>query len=373
VARNDDRRRQVRAGLLGTKSNCCKQPQVLLLESSRTKLGRQSHESRSPSALRGCPSSPPHRMQRISLHRAAAPESPEEFSWNVKVSPGQQLVQAGDQHAELLYPDGTTAMLISAEAAHDATGKAVPTTLGVKGNVVTLTIKHRNGGFVYPVAAGQAFEVGASSVTVTPPPPPPPEQQEEEESAEGLWPPYEAPAPNADPRQHPLWTMRWKRGSRWEAPAPTYDKKSGDAIHAFFAEDYSNAGEDKWRVWVSAQYLKRQFTSLTWTIQRKGLPNCQGTIGRGFGGIPYLSGGRIDDKGWFGPEIVEYKSGEHLSIFASSGTRTIPSSTMNRTGNVGPSRLGHMRPVALSRSKDRGIQTDMTFVQTSTAMVFCSK
>jgi hypothetical protein len=260
----------------------------------------------------------------LNFQSIRSPASPEEFAWTIKVWPGQELVSASAQHAELLYPDGTTAMLISAEAAHDATGKAVPTSLRVQGSVVTLTVGHRSAPFIYPVAAGQAFEVGASSVTVRPPPPPPPAQQQEEEAEEGPQPPYEAPAPNADPRDHPRWTLRRKPGPRWVTPAPTFNRQTGDSIHAFFGEDYSAAGEDKWRVWVTGQYIKKQFTSFTWTIQRKGLPNCQGTIGKGLGGIPYIPGGQIDNKGWFGPEIVERKSGAHLGIYCQYRYKSYP-------------------------------------------------
>jgi hypothetical protein len=66
-------------------------------------------------------------------------------------------------------------MMIRAESARDATGKAVPTSLAVVApNIVELTVAHKGGGFIYPVSAGPAFEVGYSSVVVTVPPPPVP-------------------------------------------------------------------------------------------------------------------------------------------------------------------------------------------------------
>jgi hypothetical protein len=102
---------------------------------------------------------------------------PEEFSWQVSLYPEQTLTKIDSQNAAVIYSDGTVAMSISAEAAHDATGAYVATTLSVVGNVVTLKVSHRLLGVVYPVLAGPTFEVGYSTVEVIIPPPPshPPE------------------------------------------------------------------------------------------------------------------------------------------------------------------------------------------------------
>jgi len=63
-------------------------------------------------------------------------------------------------------------MLIVAEPARDAVGHAVPTWVSVDKNVVTLTVDHAGGSYVYPVIAGTAFEVGYIQLTFTLPPPP---------------------------------------------------------------------------------------------------------------------------------------------------------------------------------------------------------
>lgn len=132
------------------------------------------------------------------------PNSPEEESWEIEVLPGERLeAQEGGQTAELLFHE-TDMMLISAMPAHDAVGHTVPTHLSVIApNIVTLTVEHRKGSYVYPIIAGPSFEVGYSNVTVTVPP----VYEEEEEvqrAAKGI-PVREvigAPEPDAAPEKN---------------------------------------------------------------------------------------------------------------------------------------------------------------------------
>lgn len=106
------------------------------------------------------------------------PADPEEYQWEVHLHPGQELHQIDDQNAAIYFEDETVMGVLSAAPARDARGTAVPTSLSVSaGNVVTLTVHHRDGDpandgvpFVYPVTEGSAFEVGYSSVTVVEPP-----------------------------------------------------------------------------------------------------------------------------------------------------------------------------------------------------------
>lgn len=48
--------------------------------------------------------------------------------------------------------------MITAEQAHDATGKEVPTSLEVSGSVLTLKVEFHQGHFVYPILAGAGWE-----------------------------------------------------------------------------------------------------------------------------------------------------------------------------------------------------------------------
>jgi hypothetical protein len=102
---------------------------------------------------------------------------PEQFSWRVELWPGQELRPIDEATAGVYYEDGTVAMVISAELAHDANGAAVPTDISVsEGEVVTLTVHHRAGNpaaagasFTYPVSVGAGWEGGFSTVIVTGP------------------------------------------------------------------------------------------------------------------------------------------------------------------------------------------------------------
>jgi 6-bladed beta-propeller/NHL repeat len=126
-----------------------------------------------------------------SIRDAAASET---YEWSVKLPSDQHLVQANPEQLEVKWSNGETAFLITAEPAHDATGKAVPTTLSVTGlSSFAINVSHRNGGYVYPVAAGQSYETGYATVTVYFPE----ESAEEEEALEPMTPEEEADL-NAD-------------------------------------------------------------------------------------------------------------------------------------------------------------------------------
>ncbi|HWC49103.1 MAG TPA: NHL repeat-containing protein [Solirubrobacterales bacterium] len=84
--------------------------------------------------------------------------SPEKYSWNVHLYEGQKLHLIDSHYAEVLYESGKRSFLITAEQAHDATGKEVPTSLEVSGNVLTLTVEFHKGTFVYPILAGAGWE-----------------------------------------------------------------------------------------------------------------------------------------------------------------------------------------------------------------------
>lgn len=119
------------------------------------------------------------------------PSDPEEFSWEVQLGPGQTLEQVDDQHAEVYYEyEYHPSYGITAEAAHDAEGHAVPTSLVVSGgNVITLVVHHRDGNpaaggapFAYPVSAGSAFKITEGTVIVDGPP----DEQELREARERI-------------------------------------------------------------------------------------------------------------------------------------------------------------------------------------------
>jgi hypothetical protein len=102
---------------------------------------------------------------------------PEEYSWEVQLEDAQELQQLDSQRVQVYY-EGHPAMTISAEAAHDATGENVPTTLeATGGDIITLIVHHRAGNpiaggapFDYPVLAGPGFESRYQPAIVQMPP-----------------------------------------------------------------------------------------------------------------------------------------------------------------------------------------------------------
>lgn len=121
----------------------------------------------------------------MSFQAIQGPSDPEEFSWEVELGPEQRLEQIDEHFAAVLWENDVQAFGITAVAAHDANGAAVPTSLSVSGeNVITLTVHHRAGNpaaggasFLYPIVAGVGWEGGFRTVTVILPPgefPPPP-------------------------------------------------------------------------------------------------------------------------------------------------------------------------------------------------------
>jgi hypothetical protein len=108
------------------------------------------------------------------------PADPEEFSWEVKLEEDEELRQVDDRHAGVYWKDDETlAMQITAQAAHDADGATVPTTIAVtQPNVITLTVHHRAGNpaaggapFDYPISAGVGWEGGFQTHEAVMPPP----------------------------------------------------------------------------------------------------------------------------------------------------------------------------------------------------------
>jgi hypothetical protein len=75
--------------------------------------------------------------------------APEEYSWRVNLAPGETLVQVSETEAEITRPLGEEA--VRAPEAYDLHGTSVPTSLAVNGDVVTLTVHHREATYVYPV------------------------------------------------------------------------------------------------------------------------------------------------------------------------------------------------------------------------------
>ncbi len=115
-----------------------------------------------------------------SIRAAFAPET---FSWKVTLGPEQVLKSVDSQHAEVAYEDGHEAYLITAGLASDAVGNTVPTSLSVsESDILTLTVKHHEGTYIYPVVAGAGWEGGFTTQVVEGPM----DQQEVKEEEERI-------------------------------------------------------------------------------------------------------------------------------------------------------------------------------------------
>lgn len=103
------------------------------------------------------------------------PSDPEDYSWEVELAEDQGMELVGEAKIDVFYLEGhVLAFSISAEAAHDANGASVPTSLSVAAaNVFTLTVHHRAGNpaaggapFAYPVTAGAGFQNGSQPAVI---------------------------------------------------------------------------------------------------------------------------------------------------------------------------------------------------------------
>jgi hypothetical protein len=89
--------------------------------------------------------------------------APGEYSWRVELGAGETLTQVSPTEAEIARPPVWEA--VHAPLAYDAHGTPVPTTLAVSdGDVITLTVHHREGAFVYPVSTKTPEELDTAEI-----------------------------------------------------------------------------------------------------------------------------------------------------------------------------------------------------------------
>jgi tripartite motif-containing protein 71 len=102
----------------------------------------------------------------LTFHNIRDSAAPEEYSWEVQLLPGQYMQLVDPHDVQVFFASGHPAFAIQAQPASDAIGAAVPLSLAVKGNVVTETVAHRSGQFVYPVVDGVGWEGGFISTEI---------------------------------------------------------------------------------------------------------------------------------------------------------------------------------------------------------------
>jgi hypothetical protein len=268
--------------------------------------------------------------------------SPEKYSWRVKLEGGETLRLANPQQAEVLFASGHLAYLITAEAASDATGATVPTSLEVSGNILTLKVEFHSGNYVYPIVAGQGWEGGYPVPYLIEGPEDELEEWEREQrelqeelsaieaaagsELDGPEPPPVLPEPPYSNRQEDALLLFGKLSDD-VAPAPVpagpqypkgshvtflYRSKCGGECRWFKARVYNAAivtgPENKWSEWENGTQVHADIVS-----------------GRISGNLPgWVPGNSYEvifqgttwNCGWFGPHYVHVNSGEHLSAYA---------------------------------------------------------
>lgn len=234
----------------------------------------------------------------MTFQNIRAGSAPEVYSWKVQLHENQELKEIDEQHAGVFYPDGTLALTVNTEIAHDATGKEVPTSLGVEGNnVLNLTVEHQNSGFVYPVTAGPTWQTGYETIIV---PGPPTKQEEEEEQAalerslreSAIYAWISAPEPTG-------------KGDESDASAssvPTYRQR----YHFEQCEEHTwpVPGCSVWEQEIKG-FFYYNYRYAWWKKDQQG-PQCPHDTGPGYD---------IDTEfcGWAGPNHQKYGGGYHIT------------------------------------------------------------
>ncbi len=94
--------------------------------------------------------------------------SPEELSYALSLPVGARLVQDGDgSGGVMVVEEGVPVLRVPAPRAFDAAGRAVPVSVGVSGDVVTLTVVRQPGAVLYPVEVDPEFNVVTQSQFAT--------------------------------------------------------------------------------------------------------------------------------------------------------------------------------------------------------------
>ncbi|MGN6274862.1 MAG: hypothetical protein ACTHNP_02900 [Solirubrobacterales bacterium] len=187
--------------------------------------------------------------------------SPEKYSWNVHLYEGQTLQLANSSQAEVFNKSGKLGFLITAEKAHDATGKEVPTSLEVNGSVLTLKVEFHSEAFVYPIIAGQGWETAYTVPVMVEEPEDEleiKERQEQERSGEKE--PASGPATLLSQpvtQEEAEWMLRAGHPENANVEAPPYPSSGGASasnVRTFFVkrqEVCQEGGCDNWHFWIA--------------------------------------------------------------------------------------------------------------------------
>jgi len=235
----------------------------------------------------------------MTFQEIRAATSPEEYSWEVELASGQKLLALDSQTVELQYGDGSRAMTISAETAHDATGTAVPTTLSLSaGRIITLTVAHHSGTFVYPILAGPSWEASYLPVVITDPPSP----------VNELSPPVSAPEQTTPPTIFPDSAINSRYIDRPVPPPNVVDRPNNTRSSEASAEYCSSLSCGTWDIWETGRF----FWNGRAAWRDNGAPlHCQASSHP----VVYHD---VEIVNWAGPNPAPYGNGRHLNLYCNT-------------------------------------------------------
>jgi NHL repeat-containing protein len=251
--------------------------------------------------------------------------SPTKYSWTVHLYDGETLKAVNDAQAEVSYEDGKLAFLITAEPAHDATGKEVPTSIEVSGNVLTLNVEFHDGGFVFPIVAGAGWETAYKVPVVVQGPEDETqirerEEQEAAEAGEGEIPP--APEQPISPEEAE-WLVRAGSGGDTDVEAPPYPCKTcatASKVREFVVEEQHvcqiwHCGI--WKVWIAGGKESEQPHFLRYYNWAEWVNGTGVRCGYHYDTAYALTGLMVHEEGcgFAGPWQVWKGNGKHLTVW----------------------------------------------------------
>jgi YD repeat-containing protein len=145
-------------------------------------------------------------------------KSPEQLSFRLDLPVGARLEAANDNSgAARVVKDGSTIAWMPAPTAIDAAGAPVPMSVHVSDDVVDLTVAHRQGSYLYPIAVDPEFNVTSEATKMEP----------------RYWPFSHEGSFSAGNIWEEMWTTQGEGGAAGQWGAFNYATKGNSKIYEF--------------------------------------------------------------------------------------------------------------------------------------------
>ncbi len=97
------------------------------------------------------------------MHCCGRLKSPQQFSYRVGLPRGATLVQSADGSGAQIVDEGVVVATVPTPSASDAAGVAVPVSMSISDDVLTVTVDHPSGAFQYPIELDPEVKTGSDS------------------------------------------------------------------------------------------------------------------------------------------------------------------------------------------------------------------